>query len=109
MIYKVQAQFTENKISEFYEMLKNGTIRNQRPDGMEIVASMKRAKIIAPGQLQWSEQCFCSPPLKHERSTVYDHYLSNIRAEAIKEYEDYEGESFWDYMAAASQDFAATM
>lgn len=99
MIYKVKARFIETKLSEFFEKLTDGTIESQRPDGQEIVASMKRAKIVGPGTIEWSEQCYCSPPLNHERTTVYDFYLTDIETEPIEDYVEVEGESFWAYMS----------
>ena len=45
MIYKVQAKIIEEKIPEFFSKLTDGTISNQKPDGQEIVAAMKRAVI----------------------------------------------------------------
>ena len=42
MIYKVKARIIEEMICEFYRKLANGTVVQQRPDGEEIVASMKR-------------------------------------------------------------------
>ena len=98
MIYKVQAHFSDETLPTFFEKLTDGTIANQRPDGQEIVASMQRAVLLDDNTIQWSEMCFCSPPLQHERSTVYDHYLHDFTTEAIGEYEDYAGDSFWDYM-----------
>ncbi len=52
-------------MGEFYQKLTDGTIQNQKPDGQEIVNSMKRAKITAPKIIQWAEMCFCPTPLKH--------------------------------------------
>jgi len=49
VIYKVKAKYNEGKKSEFFQKLNDGFIRNQKPDGQEIVASMKRAKITEPG------------------------------------------------------------
>lgn len=43
MIYRVKAVYKEDKADEFFEELTDGTISNQRPDGGEIVSSMKRA------------------------------------------------------------------
>ena len=45
MIYSVKARYIEEKIEEFYQKLTDGTIQNQKPDGQEIINSMKRAKI----------------------------------------------------------------
>ena len=62
--YSIKAQFIEEKMSEFYQKLTDGTIENQKPDGQEIINSMKRAKITSPKTIQWSEICFCSPYTK---------------------------------------------
>ena len=98
MIYKVRAKFIEEKLGDFYKKLTDGTIQNQHPDGEEIVDSMKRAKIAEPGIIQWFEMCFCPTPLKHERETQYDKYLSEIETELVDDYGEVEGKSFWSYM-----------
>ena len=98
MIYSIKANFIEEKMMEFFQMLSDDTIKNQKPDGAEILTSMKRAKIIEPGVIQWSEMCFCSPPLEHERQTVYDKFFSNMEIKIIDDYEEFEGESFFDYL-----------
>lgn len=104
MIYSVTAKFDKSKIPEFYKKLTDGTISNQRPDGNEIVNSMKRAKLQNQSTIQWSEMCFCDPPLKHEKETVYDKYLYDIKTEPIKEYKEFEGQSFMDYMEEISKE-----
>ena len=88
----------EDKLSEFYEKLTDGTISNQKPDGNEIVNSMKRAKITEPGIISWSEMCFCSPPLKHEQETVYNHYLIDMETKIIDDYIEHSGEPFFDFL-----------
>ncbi len=98
MIYSVIAKFDKSKMSEFYEKLTDGTIENQKPDGKEIIASMKRAKIISDNEITWSETCYCNPPLKHERETVYDKYLFDIKTEPIEDYKEFDGESFIKYL-----------
>ena len=85
MLYKVRAKIIEENLSMFYEKLIDGTIYNQRPDGKEIVASMKRAKLIKSGVVEWFENCGCSTPLKHERETQYDYYFSEINTELVEE------------------------
>ena len=97
-IYSVKARYIEEKMKEFYQKLTNGTIQNQKPDGQEIINSMKRAKITEPNVIQWSEMCFCSPPLKHERETIYDHYLTNMETKIIDEYVEHSGELFMDFL-----------
>ena len=98
MIYSIKAKFNEEKMKEFFEKLTNGTIQNQKPDGQEILNSMKRAKITGPQTIEWSEMCYCSPPLKHERQTVYDNYLSDMEITTIEDYVEFDGESFFDYL-----------
>ena len=104
MIYSVKARFQKEKLPEFYKKLTDGTIENQKPDGKEIIDSMKRAKITTDNEIVWSETCYCSPPLKHERQTVYDKYLTDIITTPIEDYEEYDGESFMEYLKKQSRD-----
>jgi len=98
MIYSVKAKFIEDKMGEFYQKLTDGTIQNQKPDGYEIVNSMKRAKKTEPNTIQWSEKCFCPTPLKHERETIYNHFLTNMETKVIDDYVEYEGELFFQFL-----------
>lgn len=83
---------------EFYRKLTDGTISSQKPDGEEIVSSMRRAKITEPNTIRWTETCYCSPPLEHERNTVYDSYLSEIDTRPVDDYMEFEGKPFIDYI-----------
>ena len=65
---------------------------------------MKRARITEPNVIQWSEMCFCSPPLKHERETVYDYFLKDIETSVIDEYVEYEGKLFMDFLTKQSKE-----
>jgi len=65
MIYKVKAKFNFEKAKEFHQILTDGTILKQRPDGSEIVDSMNRATIDENGDVNWTEMCFCPTPLMH--------------------------------------------
>jgi len=96
MLYKVQARFIEGKAKEFYQKLADGTIEKQRPDGMEIVASMNRAKIDSTGLVKWTETCYCPTPLAHERATVYNKYFTDLKTEATHNHEKFEGDSFME-------------
>ncbi|NIO84349.1 MAG: hypothetical protein GTN53_27950, partial [Candidatus Aminicenantes bacterium] len=78
------------------------TIAGQEPDGAEIVASMKQANIVGPGLIEWFETCYCDTPLKHERETVYDFYLGDIKTELVDEMEEIAGDSFWDYLSSVN-------
>ncbi len=98
MIYSVKARFIEEKMGEFYRKLTDGTIQNQKPDGQEIVNSMKRAKITEPNTVQWSEMCFCPTPLKHERETIYNHFLTNMETEIIDDNAEFDGELFFEFL-----------
>lgn len=98
MIYSVKARFIEEKMGEFYRKLTDGTIQNQKPDGQEIVNSVKRAKITEPNIIQWSEMCFCPTPLKHERETVYNHFLTDMETEIIDDYAEFDGELFFEFL-----------
>ncbi len=104
MIYSVTAKFDKSKISEFYKKLTDGTISDQKPDGNEIVNSMKRAKLKDDNTIQWSEMCFCDPPLKHEKETVYHKYLYDMNTEPLEDYAEFEGKSFMDYMQEISRE-----
>ena len=98
MIYSVKARFIEEKMGEFYRKLTDGTIQNQKPDGQEIVNSMKRAKITEPNTVQWSEMCFCPTPLKHERETIYNHFLTNMETEIIDDNAEFDGDLFFEFL-----------
>ena len=98
MIYSIKAKYIEEKMAEFYQKLTDGTIQTQKPDGQEIINSMKRAKITGPKIIQWSEMCFCSPPLKHERETIYNHFLTDLETKTIDDYVEFEGESFFGFL-----------
>ncbi len=103
MIYKAKARIIEDKISEFYLRLTDGTIGKQRPDGDEIVASMKRAVLTEAGLAEWYEMCLCPTPLRHERATQYDFYFTDLTTEEAHDYGEVEGESLWSYMASRAE------
>ena len=100
MIYKVKARIIGDKIDEFYSKLIDGTIANQKPDGEEIVASMKRAVLTASGSIEWYEMCLCPTPLQHERDTQYNSYFTEMVTELVDDYGEVKGESWWSYMAS---------
>ncbi len=102
MIYKVRARYRAEKAPEFYQKLTDGTIENQRPDGQEILASMERAKITNSDTIEWYETCYCATPLAHERSTVYDFYLTDMNAVEVDDYGTPEGASFWAFLVDVS-------
>ncbi len=99
----MKAKFDESKMPEFYQKLTDGTIESQKPDGKEIISSMNRAKITSDNEIVWSETCYCNPPLKHEKETVYNKYLFDIQTTSIKGYKEFEGKSFMDYLRNVSK------
>ena len=98
MLYRVRASILQDNMEKFFQKLSDGTIEQQEPDGPEIVASMRRAKLTSPGVIEWSETCYCPTPLAHERETVYDYFLSEMDTEEISARPEIEGESFWAYL-----------
>jgi hypothetical protein len=103
MIYKVKARVIDETIGEFYRKLADGTVGKQRPDGQEIVASMKRAVLTGPGVAEWNEMCFCHTPLYHERQTQYDFYFTDMTTEPVEGYCEIQGASLWSYMASKAE------
>ena len=103
MYYSVKARLIPEGAAEFYQKLTDGTIMDQKPDGTEIVESMRRATIDESGVVRWSEVCYCRTPLQHERQTVYDRYYTDIQTEEVDGYVEFEGEPLMDFLAGFSQ------
>ncbi len=103
MIYAVTAHLIEGREAEFHRRLTDGTIAAQRPDGMEIVASMRRARITQDGTVRWTELCYCSPPLQHERETVLDRYFSDLRTEPVEDHARFDGTPLMNSLEAAAR------
>ena len=103
MIYKVKAKVIDETIGEFYRKLADGTVGKQRPDGEEIVASMKRAVLTGPGIAEWYEMRFCPTPLQHERQTQYKSYFTDMTTEPAEGYGEIQGASLWSYMASKAK------
>jgi len=99
MQYVVTARPIVAEMASFWSLLNDGTINAQKPDGAEIVASMKRA-VIGGGKVSWYETCYCNPPLLHERSTVYDRFFNDVEIEPHVGPVHLEGERFWDQLRA---------
>ena len=104
MYYVVTARFKPETAAGFYEKLTDGTIQNQKPDGKEIVASMRRAKFSQEGTVRWSEVCYCPTPLQHERETVYDRFFDDIQTKEVEDYVEFEGDEFMNRLAGAGHD-----
>ena len=104
MHYAVTARFCSDTAAEFRRLLTDGTIKSQKPDGKEIVASMKRAKIDGKGIVRWSEVCYCPTPLEHERATVYDRFFDDIQTKEVEDYVEFDGDEFMNRLAGARHD-----
>jgi hypothetical protein len=99
MLYAVSAKLIPNRASELNRRLTDGSIAAQRPDGAEIVAAMKRARVTSDGTVRWTETCYCSTPLQHERATVFDHYFTDIETRIIVAVETFEGAPLTDLLS----------
>ena len=107
MIYRVTARFRADTAAELRRRLDDGSIAVQQPDGQEIVDSLHRAVVTDSGDVQWSEMCFCDPPLAHERATILDQYFDDIATETIEDYERYPGRSFTEHLETLETDTPA--
>jgi hypothetical protein len=101
LLYRIQAKPIEEALPELYKLLVDGTIANQEPDGEEIVASMRRAK-FKNGLVEWNETCYCNPPLRHERATIYDRFFTDMRIQPADAAKDSAERSFWSYLSSQS-------
>lgn len=97
MFYIVSARFKPTTAADFLGKLADGTIESQKPDGKEIVDSMKRA-VIDEDVVRWSEVCYCPTPLQHERATVYDEHFTDMTTEEVDGYLEFEGQPFTEYL-----------
>ena len=103
MRYRVQAKLKPGVGSTFYRKLTDGSIEQQKPDGREILASMQRAVVLEGGTIAWTETCYCDPPLKHERGTVYDSFFDEFVTEPLEgDAPNLEGASFWERLQVRS-------
>ena len=98
MRYHVKAIILEEKMVEFYQKLSDGTITSQKPDGREIVSSIRKGILTKPLVVEWCETCFFETPLTHERETVYDQYFHDMKIIEINDNPEMDGQSFWDYL-----------
>ncbi len=97
MLYIIRARPIVAEMARFWNLLNDGTIGTQEPDGREIVSSMRRA-VMNRGRVEWHEACYCSPPLSHERATVYDQFFGDMEIRPLVSTAPPEGESFWRYL-----------
>ena len=103
MLYQVTAKLRVETASELWRQLDSGAIAAQEPDGEEIVASLNRASVVSGTHVvQWSEMCFCNPPLAHERTTILNRYFDAFTTKPIENYQQYEGEPFLEYLRRLS-------
>jgi hypothetical protein len=103
MFYWVRARLKKEAAAEFLGKLLDGRIADQRPDGSEIVDSMKRAVVSDSGDIEWSEVCYCPTPLAHERRTVYDHHLDDLTTEVVDGYQEQTGRPFMEYLEEVAE------
>lgn len=75
---------TPRQLEDLRQRLESGEIAAMRPFGTSMHDSLMRARRNAAGQAVWEEECYCSPPLKQERS-VLDHYFTALTTQAVDE------------------------
>jgi len=99
MLYKIKAKIDPETLKDFFTALTDGSIESQKPDGSYIVKAMKEAVMVDGRYIEWYEACYCATPLRHERETVYDKYLTDFSTKMVYEVkDDLTGGSFWNYM-----------
>ncbi len=59
---------------------------------------MNRARIDDSGIVRWSELCYRSTPLTHERETVYDQHLTQMEIEEAGSHVEFQGQPFMEYL-----------
>jgi len=96
-LYLISARPIIAEMARFWNLLNDGTIETQEPDGREILSSMRRA-VMSAGRVEWHETCYCSPPLRHERATVYDQFFEDMEIGPMVSTAPPEGGSFWHYL-----------
>lgn len=104
MLYAVKATLNDARAAEFHRKLTDGTIESQRPDGHEIAAAMRRARINTDGTVRWTEECYCATPLRHERQTVLDRYFNGIETEQVDVHAEFDGAPLMDRLAKSERD-----
>ena len=100
MLYAVSAKLIPDRAAEFHARLTDGSIAAQRPDGGEILAAMRRARVAPDGAVRWTETCFCATPLRHERATVLDRYFTELETKVIDKPITFDGAPLMDRLAA---------
>ncbi|MEZ5336716.1 MAG: hypothetical protein R3F46_00495 [bacterium] len=98
MIYEVSAVLITETAIEFRRILKDGTLRQQNPDGREICESMMRARFQDSGRVHWTQASFSAEPLKYEIESVYQYYFEDIQVNAVEGHISFHGPMFMDHL-----------
>ncbi len=98
MFYDVKAQLNTSTATVLLRKLTDGTIANQRPDGMEMKRALAAAVITPAGEVRFNIGCYCSTPLAHERATVLDEHFDNLQIDPTGSPEELSGENFMDHL-----------
>ncbi len=107
MLYKIKAKIKPETLKDFFTALTDGSIEAQKPDGSYILKAMKEAVMVDSTHIAWYEACYCATPLRHERETVYDKYLTDFSTTMVYEVaDDLEGALFWSYLEEVYYDEA---
>ena len=99
MLYKIKAKIKPETLKDFFTVLTDGSVETQKPDGTTILKAMKEALMVDSSHIEWYEVCYCSTPLRHERETVYEKYLTDFKTTMVYEVkDDIKGKLFWSYL-----------
>ena len=71
--YLVKARPPEN-LEALRQRLDSGEINALQPFGHEMNRVLLEARITPDGWAMWEETCYCTPPLKQERSVLDVHF-----------------------------------
>ncbi len=99
--YLVRAELRPELVGELYRRMTNGELRQLRPFGASLTASLSEAHWDpAARQAVWEEECYCQPPLAQERREVLDRYCSSLTTERVAQNEGWRRASqlpkLWD-------------
>ena len=99
MLYKIKAKIKPETLKDFFTVLTDGSVESQKPDGTTILKAMKEAVMVDDSHIEWYEVCYCATPLRHERETIYDKYLTEFQPTMVYEVkDDIQGKPFWTYI-----------
>jgi hypothetical protein len=80
MRYLVTARVKPGKEAELLRAIESGTLGAGSVAGDEYLRNMTDARLLADGQIQWVEVCFCAEPLAEERP-FWEEFFELVRVQ----------------------------